>query len=144
VNHYAYARNNPVLRFDPSGYQGCSAAQATQSPTACAGPRDPDSPYQGPDGLRYNATEPQSTGITILDFIWIPPWDSLPNDDYVLQPCNCECRLENLMKTERELNNLAYEWDRHTVIGAVATSLTLKGFEEGLKRGRHWRLSKSM
>ena len=49
VNFYAYTQNRPVLLTDPSGYQG---GCPPQSPN-CA-PTDPDSPYQGPDGLWYN------------------------------------------------------------------------------------------
>jgi len=54
LNFYAYTRNNPALLADPFGYQGCSAAQWAQSPNNCAGPSNPDAPYQGPDGLWYN------------------------------------------------------------------------------------------
>jgi len=57
VNFYAYVRNNPAGLIDPLGYQGCSPAQWAQSPNACAGPSDPDAPYQGPDGLWYNTLE---------------------------------------------------------------------------------------
>jgi RHS repeat-associated protein len=52
VNFYRYTRNNPVVRTDPSGYQG---GCPPQSPNCV--PVDPDSPYQGPDGLWYNTTE---------------------------------------------------------------------------------------
>ena len=49
INLYAYTRNNPVVRTDPSGYQGeCPP----QSPNCV--PADPDAPYEGPDGLWYN------------------------------------------------------------------------------------------
>jgi len=57
TNFYAYTRNNPVLLTDAFGYQGCNAAQWAQSPNACAGPQDPNAPYQGPDGLWYNVPE---------------------------------------------------------------------------------------
>jgi hypothetical protein len=39
-----------VLLTDALGYQGCSPSQWAQSPSACAGPQDPNAPYQGPDG----------------------------------------------------------------------------------------------
>jgi RHS repeat-associated protein len=59
VNFYAYTRNNPVVRTDPFGYLGgCSAEQAAQSPNTCAGPTDPNSPYQGPDGSWNNVPDP--------------------------------------------------------------------------------------
>jgi RHS repeat-associated protein len=57
TNFYAYTRNNPLLLTDAFGYQGCNAAQWAQSPNACAGPQDPNAPYQGPDGLWYNVPE---------------------------------------------------------------------------------------
>jgi RHS repeat-associated protein len=57
ANFYAYTRNNPVVLIDPLGYQGCNAEQWAQSPHACAGPQDPDAPYQGQDGLWYNVPE---------------------------------------------------------------------------------------
>jgi RHS repeat-associated protein len=52
VNFYRYTRNNPVVRTDPTGYQG---ACPLQSPNCVA--TDPDSPYQGPDGLWYNTLD---------------------------------------------------------------------------------------
>jgi RHS repeat-associated protein len=52
VNFYRYTRNNPVVRTDPSGYQG---ACPPQSPNCVA--TDPDAPYQGPDGLWYNTLD---------------------------------------------------------------------------------------
>ena len=59
TNFYAYTRNNPLVRTDPFGYQGgCNAEQWAQSPNACAGPQDPNSPYQGPDGSWYNVPDP--------------------------------------------------------------------------------------
>jgi RHS repeat-associated protein len=57
TNFYAYTRNNPVLLTDAFGYQGCTPGQWAQSPNACAGPQDPNAPYQGPDGLWYNTPE---------------------------------------------------------------------------------------
>jgi RHS repeat-associated protein len=57
VNFYTYTRNNPIIRTDPFGHEGCNAEQWAQSPHACAGPTDPNAPYQGPDGLWYN-TDP--------------------------------------------------------------------------------------
>src|SRR5882762_9234439 len=67
VNYYAYTRNNPVMFKDVLGYQGCNAEQWAQSPHACAGPQDPESPYEGPDGLWHNihVTEPSPP---------LPPW----------------------------------------------------------------------
>jgi RHS repeat-associated protein len=52
VNFYAYTRNRPVLLTDPSGYQGGCPPQSSN----CV-PTDPDSPYQGPDGLWYNTLD---------------------------------------------------------------------------------------
>ena len=78
TNFYAYTRNNPVLLTDAFGYQGCSASQWAQSPNACAGPQDPNAPYQGPDGLWYNTPEwhPDPTPPPPSP---VPPPTPLPN-----------------------------------------------------------------
>jgi RHS repeat-associated protein len=78
TNFYAYTRNNPVLLTDAFGYQGCSASQWAQSPNACAGPQDPNAPYQGPDGNWYNTPEwhPDPTPPPPSP---VPPPTPLPN-----------------------------------------------------------------
>jgi RHS repeat-associated protein len=78
MNFYAYVRNNPAVFKDVFGYQGCSA----QSPNACAGPTDPDSPYQGPDGLWYNTIEWSPSPPEIM-----LPWP--PSNDESSTDCEC-------------------------------------------------------
>jgi YD repeat-containing protein len=49
-----------------------------------------------------------------------------PNDDDVLEPGNCECKLQNLVETENELRDQANEWDEHTVMFGGFKALGLK------------------
>lgn len=109
TNFYAYVRNNPAVFKDVLGYQGCNASQWAQSPGACGGPTDPNSPYEGSDGLWYNVTE------------WSPPPPLLPwppsNDETDSQ---CECNPWTLAERSEEIWQEETNADEHTVGWGVA------------------------
>lgn len=69
IDFYVYTHNRSTLLIDAFGYQAntavprmpiqCTAEQWAQSPNACAGPQDPNAPYEGVDGYWYNVNLPK-------------------------------------------------------------------------------------
>jgi len=121
VNFYAYTRNNPVVLKDAWGFQGCPA----QSPNCV--PTDPNSPYQGSEGLWYNVPDwyPDMVGTLLPE----PP----ANDDDVLNPGNCECNLTKLLDWANKVLDEADDEDERTVGFAWGTFFTLQGVEKALE-----------
>ena len=127
VNLYAYTRNNPVLLVDPFGYQGCSAAQWAQSPGACAGPQDPNSPYQGSDGLWHNTpgmpSPPDPTPPVPDDGPTPPPSPEKPGP-------TCDCVHDARYFAVHADVESEYDWERVKILlRMVGITVSLEGVE---------------
>ena len=129
VNHYAYTWNNPVILKDAFGDEGCNAEQWAQSPGACAGPQDPDSPYQGDDGLWHNVPDWQPTGINLLHHSWIPNND----DDDANNGSECPCNPYTLYQKSLEIFEEENDKDWETVGWAYEIFFTFQGIEKTLE-----------
>jgi RHS repeat-associated protein len=129
TNFYAYTRNNPVLLTDALGYQGCSPSQWAQSPNACAGPQDPNAPYQGPDGQWYNVPEWHPDPTPPPPSPVPPPPTPLPNQSTCHQPKH-DCTaawIETGVGIAGTLGDIALVW-----------YLVPEFAEEGLAGGLDW------
>jgi RHS repeat-associated protein len=126
MNLYAYTRNSPVVLKDAFGYQGCNASQWAQSPGACAGPQDPNAPYQGPDGQWYNVPEwhPDPTPpVPDPDSGPTPP----PSPD---KPSTCPCEHDaRYYAVDAEVQS-EYDWARTKILlRMVGITVGLEGVE---------------
>jgi RHS repeat-associated protein len=129
LNLYGYTRNNPVLRVDPSGYQGCSPAQWAQSPGACAGPQDPDGPYQGPDGLWYNVQTDWQIGPSTA-----PPDDGPTPPPSPTKPGTCPCEHDARYYSVVADVESEYDWTRvKTLAWMVGVPIGVGGAEHELE-----------
>jgi len=121
VNLYSYARNNPIVLTDPFGNQECNTAQWAQSPGACAGSQDPDSPYQGPDGLWYNIAVSSTLPLVPPD-----PTPPLPDADRTSPPSpkkpgsTCDCVHDAKYYAVDANVQSEYDWPRMKILLRMA------------------------
>jgi RHS repeat-associated protein len=121
LNFYPYTRNNPVIRTDPSGYQG---GCPPQSPNCV--PTDPDAPYQGPDGLWNNVkTDWQNPTPSVPDADSGPTPPPIPD-----KPSTCPCEHDaRYYAVDAEVQS-EYDWARTKILlRMVGITVGLEGVE---------------